>query len=48
MMPPKSEEIWMVVIKQGGTAEAALNATNGMIDSKTKTWYYFVAHWYKV
>ena len=27
----------MVVIKQGGTAEAALDATDGTIDSKTKT-----------
>ena len=27
----------MVVIKQGGTAEVVLNASNGMIDRKIKT-----------
>jgi hypothetical protein len=44
MMAPKSENMWMVVIKQGGTAGAALDATNGTINSKTKTWYFFIAH----
>ena len=48
MMLPKSEEMWMVMIKQGGTAEAALDVTNRTIDSKTKTRYFFIAHWCKV
>jgi hypothetical protein len=33
-MAPKSEEMCMVVIKQGGTAEADLDATNGSIRNK--------------
>jgi hypothetical protein len=37
MIASKSEEISIVVIEQGRTAETALNPTNGMIDSKTKT-----------
>lgn len=35
MMAPKFEEMWMVVIKEGGTVEAALDATDGTINSKT-------------
>jgi hypothetical protein len=29
--------MWMVVLEQGGTAEAAFDAVNGMIDSMAKT-----------
>jgi len=32
-MPPKFEGMWMIVIEQGATAEAALDAPDGMIDS---------------
>jgi hypothetical protein len=48
MIALKSKEMWIVVIKQGGTAEAAFDATNGTIDSKTKTRYFFIAYWYKM
>ena len=34
-MPPKFEGMWMIVIEQGATAEAALDAPDGMIDSMT-------------
>ena len=37
---PKFKEMWMVMIKQGGMAEAALDVTNGTINSKTKTLIY--------
>jgi hypothetical protein len=40
MRAPKSEKKLMMVIKQGGTAETALDATNGTIDNKTKTRVY--------
>ena len=36
-MAPKFEETWMVVIEQGGTANAAINAMDGTIDNMTKT-----------
>ena len=29
--------MWMIVLEQGGTVEAAFDAVNGMIDSITKT-----------
>jgi hypothetical protein len=29
--------MWMVVIEQGNTAEAVLDATDGVIDSMTRT-----------
>ena len=34
-MPPKFEGMWMIVVEKGATAEAALDAPNGMIDSMT-------------
>jgi hypothetical protein len=43
MMTPNSDKMWKVVIKQGGVDEVILNATNRMIDSKTKTWNFFIA-----
>ena len=36
-MAPKFEETWMVVIEQGGTANAAIDAMDGTIDNMTKT-----------
>ena len=34
-MPLKFEDMWMVVIEQGVTAEAALDAIDGMTDGMT-------------
>jgi hypothetical protein len=31
-MPPKFEDMWMVVTEQGGTDEAVLDAIDGTID----------------
>jgi hypothetical protein len=36
-MVPKFKNIYMVVMKQGGTAEAALDVLNGTVDGTTKT-----------
>jgi hypothetical protein len=36
----------MIVIKQGATAEAALDAPNGMINSITDCDNFLVADWY--
>ena len=47
MRAPKSDGMWMVVIKQGGIAEAALNVTNRTFDSKTKILYFLVVNWYQ-
>ena len=44
-MPPKFEDMWMVVIEQGGTAEAALDAVDGMIDGMTDCRNFLVADW---
>jgi hypothetical protein len=38
----------MIVIKRGGAVKAALDVTNGIIDSKIKIRYIFIAQWYKV
>lgn len=37
-MAPKFEYMWKVVIEQGGTANAAIDATDGTIDNITKPW----------
>ncbi len=42
-MPPKFEDMWMVVIEQGGTAETALDAVDGMIE--TDCGNFLVADW---
>jgi len=44
-MPPKFEDMWIVVIEQGGIAEAALDAIDGMIDSMTDCGNFVVADW---
>jgi hypothetical protein len=40
-MAPKFAERPIVVMEQGGTAEAALDAIDGMINSMTKTAVFF-------
>ena len=44
-MPPKFEDMWIVVIEQGVTAEAALDAIDGMIDGMTDCGNFLVADW---
>ena len=43
-MAPKFEDLGMVVMEQGETAEAALDAVNGTINSMTKTTVFFSLH----
>jgi hypothetical protein len=40
-MAPKSEEMQMVGIEQGGAAEAAIDGANEAIDSMTNTAVFF-------
>lgn len=42
-MAPKFEDMSMVAIEQGGTAEAALDGIDGAIDSMTNTQVVLVA-----
>ena len=42
-MPPKFEDMWVVVIRQGEAAEAAINGVNKTIDSMTNTAVILVA-----
>ncbi len=41
-MTPKLKGMWIVVIEQGETAEAVLDAINGMINGITKTTIFFL------
>ncbi len=44
-MPPKFKVMWMIMIEQGATAGAALNAPDGMIDSMTNCGNFLLANW---
>lgn len=43
-MAPKFKDMLLVVIEQGETAEAALDAVKGTIDNITKTAVFFSLH----
>ena len=42
-MPPKFEGMWMIVIEQGATAKAALDAPDRIIESMTNCGNFLVA-----
>jgi hypothetical protein len=42
-MAPKSKEIWVFVVEQGGAAEASIDGVNEAIDSITITAVILVA-----
>ncbi len=44
-MPPKFEDMWMVMTEQGGTAEAVLDTIDGTIDGMTDCGNFLVADW---
>lgn len=45
-MGPKFEDMWVAVIEQEGTAEAAIDGVDETIDSTTNTAVILVADWF--
>jgi hypothetical protein len=45
-MGPKFEDMWVAVIEQGRTAEAAIDGVNETIDSMTSATVIIVAGWF--
>jgi len=45
-MAPKSEEVRVVVVEQGGVAEALIDSVNEAIDSITNTAVVLVVDWF--
>jgi len=45
-MAPKSEEMWVFVVEQGGAAKASIDGVNEAIDSITNRAVVLVADWF--